>query len=292
MMGSGKSIDVLAAALNDSNQYVRSEAAASLGKLGSEKSVNPLLRASRDDSSVVRQAARDALVKIGSPASPAIARTLRDPDPQVRWTAALMLGKIASEQAVPALIEALSDADWMVANEAAVALARIRSERSVAQLKALLQGQNANLSTAASWILAEIQAPRTGPYLRAIEDQRRAGIQDHSCALSANPGNATRDPLAMPDRGQGGGRRRAHGCRSMGHYSGDAGEQRKERPAVDGRRRGFPCAGWRAVCIRRRNWMRHRRSPDGPWRRLPTWAGPWGFPQTDSWRPMRTSFLC
>jgi HEAT repeat protein len=177
MMGSGKSIDVLAAALNDSNQYVRSEAAASLGKLRSEKSVDPLLRASRDDSSLVRQAARDALVKIGSPAAPAIARTLRDPDPQVRWTAALMLGKIASEQAVPALIEALSDAHWMVGNEAAVALARIRSERSVALLKALLQGQNANLSAVATWVLAEIQTPRPGPYLRAIEDQRRDGIQ-------------------------------------------------------------------------------------------------------------------
>jgi HEAT repeat protein len=105
MMGPEKSIDVLAAALNDSNQYVRGEAAASLGKIGSGKSVEPLLRASRDDSGAVRQAARDALVKIGSPASPAIARTLRDPDPQVRWTAALMLGKIASEEAVSALIE-------------------------------------------------------------------------------------------------------------------------------------------------------------------------------------------
>jgi len=29
----------------------------------------------------------------------------------------------------------------------------------------------------------------------------------------------------------------------MGHHSGNAGEQRKERPAVDDRRRGFPCAG-------------------------------------------------
>ena len=177
MMGPEKSIDVLAAALNDSNQYVRGEAAASLGKIGSGKSVEPLLRASRDDSGAVRQAARDALVKIGSPASPAIARTLRDPDPQVRWTAALMLGKIASEEAVSALIEALSDANWMVRNEAAVALVRTRSDRSAAPLQALLRGKNADLSAAAAWILAELRAPRSGPYLRAIEDPRGKGIK-------------------------------------------------------------------------------------------------------------------
>ena len=177
MMGPEKSIDVLAAALNDSNQYVRGEAAASLGKIGSGKSVEPLLRASRDDSGAVRQAARDALVKIGSPASPAIARTLRDPDPQVRWTAALMLGKIASEEAVSALIEALSDANWMVRNEAAVALVRTRSDRSAAPLQALLRGKNADLSAAAAWILAELRAPRSGPYLRAIEDPRAKGIK-------------------------------------------------------------------------------------------------------------------
>ncbi|MBZ5497027.1 MAG: HEAT repeat domain-containing protein [Acidobacteriia bacterium] len=84
---------------------------------------------------MVRQRARDALVKIGRTAAPAIGRTLRDPNPQVRWTAALMLGNIASEQTVPALIEALSDADWMVRNEASVALARTRSDASVTPME-------------------------------------------------------------------------------------------------------------------------------------------------------------
>jgi HEAT repeat protein len=177
MMGPGRSIDALAAALNDGNEYVRREAAASLGKLGSEKSVDSLVRASHDESSAVRQRARDALVKIGRPAAPAIARTLRDPNPQIRWTAAAMLGKIASEQPVNALIEALSDADWMVRNEAAAALARIRSDKSVAPLKALLQDRNADLRSAAAWILADIQAPRSGPYHRAIKEQRKESIK-------------------------------------------------------------------------------------------------------------------
>jgi len=177
VIGSHKSLDVLAAALGDPNEYVRAEAATALGRLGSDRSVDPLLRASSDASSVVCQRAQEALVKIGRPAAPAIARTLRDPNPQVRWTAALMLGKIASEQTITGLIEALSDADWMVRNEAAVALVRTRSEKSVAPLKALLQGQNADQRTAAAWIVAEIQAPRSGPYFRAIEDQRGDGIK-------------------------------------------------------------------------------------------------------------------
>ena len=153
------------------------KAAASLGKLGSGKSVGPLLRAARDESSAVRQSARDALVRIGCPAAPAVARVLRDPNPQVRWTAALMLGKMASEQGATALVEALSDGDWMVRNEAAVALARTGSDKCVPPLKALLQGQNAELSLAAAWVLAEIQAPRSAPYLQAIEDLRGEGIK-------------------------------------------------------------------------------------------------------------------
>jgi hypothetical protein len=107
----------------------------------------------------------------------AIARTLHDPVPHVRWAAVSMLSNIASEEAVTVLIEALSDANWTVRNEAAVALARIRSDKSVAPLKALLEVQNADLRAAAAWILAEIQVPRSGPYLRAIEDHRGDGIR-------------------------------------------------------------------------------------------------------------------
>jgi len=189
---SNKSVDVLIAALGDPYEYVRAEAATVLGLLESDKSVDPLIRAASDASSVVQQRAQNALVKIGRPTAPAIARTLRDPNPLVRWTAAAILGKIASEQAVAGLIEALSDADWMVRNEAAVALARIRSDQAAAPLKALLQGQNADQRAVAAWILAEIQAPRPGPYLRAIEDRRGSGLKiAHALypeTLEAQPG--------------------------------------------------------------------------------------------------------
>lgn len=174
-MKSGKSLDVLAAALKDPYEYVRSEAAAALGSIGSNKSIEPLVQALGDESGVVREMAQASLVKIAKPAIPAIARTLGDRNPQARRTAARMLGKIASEQAVTVLIEALSDKDWKVRNESAVALARIRSEESTAPLKKLLERPDAAARAVALWILGEIQAPRSGPYLRAVDDKRETG---------------------------------------------------------------------------------------------------------------------
>lgn len=75
-----------------------------------EPAVQPLLEVARTDPQS-KDIARNALAAIGRPAVQPLAGMLKDPDPEVRVWAALVLGDMGpgAEDAVPALIEALKD---------------------------------------------------------------------------------------------------------------------------------------------------------------------------------------
>ena len=116
------------AALRDESPAVRSRAADELGVLGESaaEAVPMLIAALHDTYEPVRLNAAYALGAIGEPAVPKLIETLGAENGQTRRMAAYALGAVG-EAAVPALSEALGEAEDAARVEAAYALAQIGS---------------------------------------------------------------------------------------------------------------------------------------------------------------------
>ncbi|MEM4359193.1 MAG: HEAT repeat domain-containing protein, partial [Candidatus Bilamarchaeaceae archaeon] len=79
----------------------------------------------------------DEVVAIGEPAVPALIDALKDKNEDVRYGAAIALGKIGDARAVPALIDSLNDKGWIVREGAAKVLGRIGFDKIPIEGKAL-----------------------------------------------------------------------------------------------------------------------------------------------------------
>ncbi|MFA5220965.1 MAG: HEAT repeat domain-containing protein [Methanoregula sp.] len=101
--------------LDHGNSDIQWQAADALGTLG-EQACDPLIRILSFPKVHVRLGAIEALGEIKCPRSidPLIHNLKTDPDNEVRFVAALVLGQIGDSHAVPALCEALMDGDRYV----------------------------------------------------------------------------------------------------------------------------------------------------------------------------------
>jgi HEAT repeat protein len=114
---SKRALPALINAITDSDANVRAYAAEALGKIGDKRAVKPLLALADDTSEVdtgnphtMRSVVIFALSQIGDrQALNTLLTALNDPDADVRWAAAIGLGKIKDPSAIPALRKALDD---------------------------------------------------------------------------------------------------------------------------------------------------------------------------------------
>ena len=124
----------------------------------------------------VRQTAVLALGKIAGPrAAPALVEKLRDPNPVVRRDSAWALGNLGGEvvdQVGIALVERLGDPSDEVKTAAAQALGEIRATHGlVERLKAILRQADVPTKRAAIQALALLEAPASYPALvQALRD--------------------------------------------------------------------------------------------------------------------------
>lgn len=121
-------INLLIAALQDSNAQVRRLAAAALGTTGSAVAVPSLCQSLIEDSSVaVRRTAGDALSDIGdASAAAAMAQALSDGNKLVRWRAARFLNDLGTAESLPFLEAALQESEYEVLLEINAAIDRIK----------------------------------------------------------------------------------------------------------------------------------------------------------------------
>ena len=132
----------------------------------SEKVVPHLMPLLKDPEFDVRKSAAEALGKIGSEeVIPHVIPLLKDSDPSVREFAAGALGEIGSEEAISNLIELLRDPDPNVRKAAAQALGEIRSEEAVSHLFPLLKDSELDVRRSAAGALGEIGSEQVIPHL-------------------------------------------------------------------------------------------------------------------------------
>ena len=108
--------------------------------------VGPLARELTERRGAERTSIAKALRAIGSPATDALVGLLKNPDPDIRWRAASILGDGGDRQAVGPLVAALEDTDGRVASSAALALGELRDEEAVDPLIRAYRTGNPDLS--------------------------------------------------------------------------------------------------------------------------------------------------
>ena len=168
---SNEVVNELNQALEDSDWFVRWNAAEALGNIGSETAIPGLLKALEDSDRFVRGKAAEALGKISSEtAIPGLLKALEHSDVYVRWKAAEALGKIGSETAIPGLLKALEDSNKDVRMYAAEALGKISSETAIAGLLKALKDSDVYVRWNAAFALGEIGSETAIPeLLKALE---------------------------------------------------------------------------------------------------------------------------
>jgi HEAT repeat protein len=119
------SVAGLIGALQHDDDDVRWKAAIALGEIGDPQAIPSLIRVLCDKDRFVRSRAAYALSMIGEPAVDPLICALREGDGNLRWGAAIALGKIQNPRAIDPLIHALADKYENVRAESAAALAAI-----------------------------------------------------------------------------------------------------------------------------------------------------------------------
>ena len=128
------------------------------------KIVTPvLIKALQDSSPWVRQCAAESLNRIApelvtkAGVVPIVIRVLKDPDDQIAWRAAQLLGEMRQEPAlaVPALIESLENTNALVAATAAQALLRFKEQAQM--IIPALEKAAERKDTAGGWARSALQ---------------------------------------------------------------------------------------------------------------------------------------
>jgi HEAT repeat protein len=155
----------LIAALTGPDSRVRAEAASALGRIGPDarEAIPHLIRAAgRGSVRTVADHAKEALTRLGAQAVPALARALRDGEPETRLAALEVLGELEDNTAVRIreLVRCLGDHDADVRKAVAMVLGTLteRPEAAVAipRLVIALWDEDAEVADAARDALAAI----------------------------------------------------------------------------------------------------------------------------------------
>ncbi len=191
-----RDVEGLIKALKNETRIVRWSAAEALGETG-KPAVEPLKKALMDED--VRNEAKEALEKMGDSViepmtnmesqnnlirKPNIERfeankdveglikALKYKDADVRWEAAMALGKIGDERAVEPLIQALrEDKDVPVRALASGALGMIRDKRAVEPLIQALINEDMDVRKLAAEALGKIGKPAVESLLQLLKDE-------------------------------------------------------------------------------------------------------------------------
>ncbi|MGD2105530.1 MAG: HEAT repeat domain-containing protein, partial [Anaerolineae bacterium] len=193
-MANADAVQTLTAALEDDVPAVRRAAARALGRIGDARAADGLVKALCDDE--LRETAIDALARVGTPSVEALTTCLEDGDPEVRATAAELLGKTGDDRAVEPLTVHLEDEIASVRRAAAEALGTLGDTRAMDSLIELLADDSASVRRAACHALGKLgDRGAVEPLITALEDADATVRQAAAQALQEMEDRRVVEPL-------------------------------------------------------------------------------------------------
>ena len=185
-MSDTRVVPALVSALDDTEEWVRYEAAKQLGELKAFEAVDALrARLSVEQASDVIGAMTRALSKLAN--IPTLIAALDDP--KMKWSAAAQLGERGASGAVDALAARLSDEE--LSYEIILALRAIGDEGAVRHLLPFLESPHLQLRNATVETLGTIGCDEAAPALMLVAVRAKAPVQ-------GKPWNRGTTMLTMP----------------------------------------------------------------------------------------------
>jgi len=171
-------VEALIGALRNADDDVRWKAAIALGEIGDIRAVDPLILLLRDEDRFVKSHAALALGALGEPAVSSLLRALSEGDGNLRWGAAIALGKIQDPKSIEPLIRSLADKYENVRAESASSLASI-GKPALGTLVRFLKFSEGPLKLEVVHVLGELHdtdaiQPLMQMLWNADEDERKA----------------------------------------------------------------------------------------------------------------------
>jgi HEAT repeat protein len=165
---------------------IQYHAVEALGEIADAGAVDPLITVlEHDKMSGVRWKTAESLIKIGAPSVEPLIRSLRHPDSDVRWKAAIALGEIKDSRAIEPLIVQLSDTDRFVKSRVAHALGMIGGPAVQSLIRALRDGDG-NQRWGAAIALGGIKDARAvEPLILALADKYENVRAEAAASLGA-----------------------------------------------------------------------------------------------------------
>lgn len=165
--------------LQDSNPSVRRQAAGDLGMRRDPRAIPGLIEKLGDENGYVRAAAEDSLGLLRAvQAAPKIADLLlRDPEAQVRKTAAVTLVYLAQPSTEDALIQALKDPQEGVRFAVVRTLGAMRSFKSIAVLVSVLKDPNPEMRRTVAETFGLIGSTAPVSELRGAVKDANSGVR-------------------------------------------------------------------------------------------------------------------
>lgn len=213
-------VDKLIPLLRDSEEFVRKEAAATLGKIGDARAVQHLLKVMTEDEADRPLAAKalealkwhptnpeeqiiyafslgkfDDPIAIGPPAVPALINLLRGKSKDFRVAAARALGQIGDKNAADSLLSVLQDERSEVREEAARALGLIGDAKAVAALMDLMQDQEYHVRPVAAKSLGQIGDPACIDALALALSDKKYTVRKAAASALISFGELAIEPL-------------------------------------------------------------------------------------------------
>jgi HEAT repeat protein len=165
-----RAVQPLIIRLKDEDEDVRAQAAEALANIREPRAIEPLV-ATLGDQSWVRVHAEEALAHYGKPAVEPLIKALKEDNPNVRASAAKVLGRIKDPRAINPLMVALMDKDENVRMWAAAAFRQMKDPRAVERLLDLLNDRSQDVCIEAARALANLKDTRAvEPLLAAFKN--------------------------------------------------------------------------------------------------------------------------
>jgi HEAT repeat protein len=163
-----------------------------------EDKAKSLIASLEDEDWTKRREALKELVELGQPAVELLVAALREGSNELRYMAALILGKLRDAAAVPALVESMADEDERVRANAALALGELGGEEAFAALVAALKDRDwwvrSCVADALGWFG---DARAVEPLVAALKEEVRLAQE-----MAAPPADEEEQPLVEPVAGK------------------------------------------------------------------------------------------
>lgn len=191
-------VPALIVALNDEDEEVRDRVKLALGEIKDTRAIEPLLATFRQQRKRgdAEDAAEESLIRIGPAAIPALIKALENDAPEVKESAARVLGKMGSDakEAVPVLISLINDEDENLSRTVIMALGEIKDARAIKPLIDTFY-RNPSSENVAPIALGKIGSEAIPPLVEKLKEEK-AIVRNFSASALGEIGPAAK--VAVP----------------------------------------------------------------------------------------------